>query len=71
MEKAFKKHSELILIILSIIFIASIIFFFVKIVNFLIPVFEKSLSTPKIPQSSVEFNVNDAIFILKKHQLIQ
>jgi hypothetical protein len=71
MEKAFKKHSQLILIILFIIFILSIIFFFLKIISFLVPIFEKALSTPQISKSSIEFNIEDAVFILKKHQLIQ
>jgi hypothetical protein len=66
-----KKYYEAFLIISSIIFILSIILFFIKIISFLTVNFEKSVGKQDIPKSSVEFNIEGAVSILKKRNLIQ
>jgi len=66
-----KKYYEAFLIVSSIIFILLTILFFVKIVSFLTVNFEKVIGTSEIPKSSVEFNIGDAVSILKKRNLIQ
>jgi hypothetical protein len=66
-----KKYYEAFLIVSSIIFISLTILFFVKIVSFLTVNFEKVIGTSEIPKSSIEFNIGDAVSILKKRNLIQ
>jgi uncharacterized protein YoxC len=69
--KFLKKHYEINLILIAILFIVLIIFFFIKVVNILAINLDKALSIPKVSEKSVEFNLNDAIVILKKRNLIQ
>jgi hypothetical protein len=66
-----KKYYEAFLIVSSIIFISLTILFFVKIVSFLTVNFEKVIGTSEISKSSIEFNISDAVSILKKRNLIQ
>jgi hypothetical protein len=66
-----KKYYEAFLIVSSIIFILLTILFFVKIVSFLTVNFEKVIGTSEISKSSIEFNIGDAVSILKKRNLIQ
>ena len=66
-----KKHYEAFLIVSLIIFILIIILSFIKIVSFLIVNFEKVTEIQEFSQSSIEFNIDEAISILKKRNLIQ
>jgi uncharacterized protein YoxC len=67
----FKKYYEINLILIAILFIALIIFLFIKTIDVLAVNLDKALTTPKIPKSNIEFNLNDAIVILKKRNLIE
>jgi len=66
-----KKYYEVFLIVSSIIFILIIFLFFFEIVTFLIVNFERVIAIPEIPKSSVEFNIDGALSILRKRNLIQ
>jgi len=71
MINLFKKYYETFLIVLSIIFILLTILFFVEIVTLLTVNFEKTIKVQEIPKSSIEFNIDETLSILKKRNLIQ
>ena len=66
-----KKYYEVFLVVSSIIFLLVTVLFFFKIVTFLTLNFEKVIATPEIPKSSIEFNIDGALSILRKRNLIQ
>ncbi|GIW65301.1 MAG: hypothetical protein KatS3mg093_280 [Candidatus Parcubacteria bacterium] len=69
--KFFKKYYEINLILIAILFVALIIFLFIKAIDVLVINLDKALSIPKIEEKYTQFNLNDAIIILKKKNLIQ
>lgn len=66
-----KKYFEIFLEFLSVIFLILVIFIFIKTINILVVNLEKAAALPNIQKSSIEFNVNIAIPILKNRQLIE
>ncbi len=71
MNAFLKKYFEIFLGFLSIIFIVFGVFVFIKTIDILIVNLEKVTNLPNIQKSSIEFNINSAISILKERQLIE
>lgn len=67
----FKKYYELFLSLIVALFIALIIFIFIKVTNILVVNFDKALTVPNLSEKDINFNINDAVLILKQRKLIE
>ncbi|MGB9608804.1 MAG: hypothetical protein ACPL3E_00325 [Minisyncoccia bacterium] len=66
-----KKYYDFIFVFLTILFLAIIVLFFLKAINILAVNFDKALTAASLSKTSIDFNINDAILILQKRNLIQ